>query len=444
VVRRALELGTAALLAVLAAAPAAAATAGQKLLAAGDSLEARARLELELAARPGDPRLLRDLGIAELHTGETARAREHLRLAASRLPRDPAARYFLGAALESADSLAAAVAEYGAALERAPGRRLRGEIRARKEAATRRLLKAEARAAVRDEARLEVEAIPESTLAVLAFENVSSSERLAPLSTGLAAMLATDLSRVRALRLVEREKLPVLLAELELERGGAFDARTTARVGKLLGARRLVKGLFVAPDDGKLELATSLVETRTGEVSAEIPRAAGSVDELFALEKRIALDLVASLGIDLTPRERAEIEQTPTRDLLAFLAFSRGLELEDGGDLAGAAAQYREAIRIDPGFSMAGERLEVAAGEAQGFAGLDRALVVAGVEAPAHLAERLRQTGARAGEALIPEPARGQAWDARTLPAVVSGCPECVIRIRPEGAPFVRPPRRGR
>ncbi|MEP0546712.1 MAG: hypothetical protein ABJF88_07265, partial [Rhodothermales bacterium] len=54
------------------------------------------------------------------------------------------------------------------------------------------------------------------------------------------------------------------------------------------------------------------------------------------------------------------IERVPTRDLQAFLAFSRGLQEEDAGDFAAAAAAFAQAAALDPGFELAATR----AGEA--------------------------------------------------------------------------------
>ena len=62
------------------------------------------------------------------------------------------------------------------------------------------------------------------------------------------------------------------------------------------------------------------------------------------------------MGIRLSPAERQAITERPTADLQAFLAFSRGLEAEDRGDYAGAAAQFRAAAARDPSFRSAQTR----------------------------------------------------------------------------------------
>jgi hypothetical protein len=84
-----------------------------------------------------------------------------------------------------------------------------------------------------------------------------------------------------------------------------------------------------------------------------VAQGAAQMEQLFALEKRIALDLFDQLGVTLTVAERNAIEQRPTRSLAAFLAYSRGLAAEDEGRYDDASRLYRDAARMDPGFDAA-------------------------------------------------------------------------------------------
>ena len=78
-----------------------------------------------------------------------------------------------------------------------------------------------------------------------------------------------------------------------------------------------------------------------------------TLEQLFAIEKAIVVQLFDSLGVTLTKDEKKALEITPTKSLPAFLAYSRGLMLEDQGKYDEASRSYREAVRIDPGFSSA-------------------------------------------------------------------------------------------
>src|SRR5207244_5989084 len=54
-----------------------------------------------------------------------------------------------------------------------------------------------------------------------------------------------------------------------------------------------------------------------------------------------------------TPAERVAISERPTRDIQAFLLYSRGLEAQDRGDFAAAAQAFGSAAQRDPGFGAA-------------------------------------------------------------------------------------------
>jgi hypothetical protein len=56
------------------------------------------------------------------------------------------------------------------------------------------------------------------------------------------------------------------------------------------------------------------------------------------------------LGITLTPAERAAIEQRPTANIAAFLAYSRGVRYEVFGRFDDAAREYQAAAALDPAF----------------------------------------------------------------------------------------------
>ena len=116
------------------------------------------------------------------------------------------------------------------------------------------------------------------------------SSTLAPLGKGLAAMVSGDLAALGRFTVVEREKLAVLLQEVQL--GGAlvdgvplFDAATTPRAGRLLGARRLVQGGIQGTAAAGIDLDAGLTETATGAAAGTGADADGPLAELFRLER---------------------------------------------------------------------------------------------------------------------------------------------------------------
>ena len=240
-----------------------------------------------------------------------------------------------------------------------------------------------AAAAVRNEQRLRADTLPARTVAVAPFAVAAADPSLAPLGDGLADLLMTDLAQSRQLIVVERLQLDALLRELELARSGGVDTATAPRVGRLVGARRLVVGA-VAQRPGDQEL---VVEARVADVATSETRGAVSgraaVDRILDAEKALAMQLFTELGVTLTPAEQAAVQRNRTGNLAALLAYSRGVRAEIDGRYPDAESAYHEAARLDPTFSASSARAErvrsytaVAATSGQSTTTLNRAVSV--------------------------------------------------------------------
>ena len=78
-------------------------------------------------------------------------------------------------------------------------------------------------------------------------------------------MLLTELQQNPALRIVERSYLKQLIEEQNLGASGRVDAGTAAQLGRLVGARYVVLGLFTDLF-GNFRLDGRIVDVETGEV----------------------------------------------------------------------------------------------------------------------------------------------------------------------------------
>ena len=313
--------------------------------------EAIARLERARSSNPRSEPVLRSLGIAYYKSGNSKDARAVLEQATALDPRDGTAALYLGLAAEAQNDLAAAQRAYASYVEYGRTSRVRRALEARLAALQRRQLQEAARSAVTDEQRLaQVPGAP-NVVAVLPLTFSGADTSLQPLGRGLAELLTTDLARSSRLTVVERLRLQAVLDELALQTSGATDSASRVRAGKILQAGRLVQG-SILQQGPQLRVDAAVIDVPTTRLtgSTNDDRA---LDELLTLEKNIALGLFQQLGVTLTTAERNAIEQRPTRSLSAFLAYSRGLLLEDEGQFERAESFYRDAVRLDPGFSAA-------------------------------------------------------------------------------------------
>ncbi len=209
-----------------------------------------------------------------------------------------------------------------------------------------------ARIALANENNLDVGKIPARTFAVTPFTVAARDTILRPLGFGLADLLAGDLARSPDLRLVERTQTEAMLRELKLVDDGITDPRQAPRVGRLIGARRLLIGDAAMMPGGAVRLSARVVDVIAGTVQ-DLVSAQAPLDRVIDAEKALALLLFERLGITLTPAQRLSIEQRQSTQLAALVAYGRGVQAEARGDAAGALAAFEEASRLDAAFSAA-------------------------------------------------------------------------------------------
>jgi len=113
----------------------------------------------------------------------------------------------------------------------------------------------------------------------------------------------------------------------------------------------MVQGTAAIPEDGDTRLEASVVMSN-GEITSPTSRS-GRLRDLMDLEKEVVVGIAGQLGYTLSEAERQLILENGTRNLAAFLAYSRGLLAEDMGDYSAAAAHFGEAVRADPNFQAA-------------------------------------------------------------------------------------------
>lgn len=314
------------------------------------------RLEARLSERPGDATALRDLGAIYMRTQQPARAYDLLKKAFAYEPNDPKTLFFLGLASESVGKQEAALELFKKYDEVPRASDYRTLMEGRYEWIVRQKAREDMKEMLAREEEIADRQISERVVAVLPLAFQGADDKYKPLGRGLAAMVTTDLANVSRLRVVERIRLQALLDELKLSQSEYVNASTAPRVGRMLGAGRLVGGSYFVTSDEELRLDVTIAslgaELRFPPVDGE----SGRLEELFRLQKRVVFRIIDQLDVELTPQERARLEEVPTNNLQAFLAFCRGLEDEDRGNFGAAQNHYEQSQALDPGFSAPRQR----------------------------------------------------------------------------------------
>jgi TolB-like protein len=315
-----------------------------------------ARLEQQRTASPKSVAVLRALGVQYYKQQRFADARAVLTQAATIAPTDGVVALYLGLSAEGMKDLPAAKAAYTSYLKVGRTQRVRSQLEARLAMMQRHELEDAAKAAVAREATIAAAPGPKTTVAVMPFSFTGTDSTLKPLERGFAELLTTDLSRVKALTVVDRARLQAVLNEINLQKTAAVDSTTKIRAGKLIAAGTLVQGSIVQNAD-KLRADAALVSVATSQVGSAPASDEQVLAKIFDIEKTIAIKIGEQLaGNQLTVAERNAIEQRPTKSLQAFLAYSRGLEYEDQGRFDDASRAYQSALKSDPNFGAAGQK----------------------------------------------------------------------------------------
>lgn len=330
---------------------------GHALLESGEYPRAIRELKLAIAENYRDVEAIRDMGVALYHTGKLNLAQAFLKLAVSRRPGDRMANYYLGLVYEQRGLIDDAIKQYSRYTSISPFNDLRKTIQGRLQVLTRQRMAEQIKTLVSQEGALETSPVDSTTIAVLYFANLSQNPDWTPLQKGLTDMLITDLSQVHTLKLVERARLQMLLDEMGLGMSGLVLESTAPRMGRMIGAARVVQGTFNGADASSVRIDARLADIRSG-MSADAKNITGSLLEFYQLEKDLAFNLIDVLGVRLTREERDAIQRVPTKDLIAFMAYCRGLDYEDKGQWELAGHEFSTAAQLDPGFTQAREGVD--------------------------------------------------------------------------------------
>lgn len=320
-------------------------------------------LEAAAARDPRDPVAAVRLAAAYRAAGRMDDARTLLERTLANAPDHPEATLLLGTVYEEGERFENAARLYERAEARVRDGDTRDEIRGRRVALRRLVLRAAVRDALRREGELAAQAPEAGTVAVFPFLFQGEDPRLAPLSRALAEMLSTDLAQTPRLTVLERARVQALVDEMALAQRGLTDGGTAARSGRLLGAAHVVQG-SVRGGGEAVGLDAFVVDVARGPDGGGPLSRAGGAEQVLDLEKELALGIYAALGVELTPAERARVTRRQTESLQALLAFGTGLEAMDAGDFARATEAFRAAAQADPGFDLARRRASEASAAA--------------------------------------------------------------------------------
>jgi TolB-like protein/Tfp pilus assembly protein PilF len=187
-------------------------------------------------------------------------------------------------------------------------------------------------------------AIPEKSIAVLPFENLSDDKSNAYFVGGIQDEILTRLSKIADLKVISRTSTQKYTSAPDNLR----------EIGQQLGVANLLEG-SVQKAGNAVHINVQLIKAATDDhLWAESYDR--KLDDIFGVEKEVAQNIAAALKAKLTSAEEQVLAQRPTDNPAAYEAYLRGKALlwEGNEDAVRAAIQsYEEAVRLDPQFALA-------------------------------------------------------------------------------------------
>src|SRR5436190_1206578 len=234
--------------------------------------------------------------------------------------------------------------------------------------------------------------IPEKSIAVLPFENLSDEKQNAFFTDGVQDEILTDLAKIADLKVISRTSVMQY-------RSGA--PRNLREIGQQLGVAHVVEG-SVQRAANRLRVNAQLIDARN-DAHLWAQTYDRDLADVFAIQSEIAKAIADQLQAKLSPNEKKAIEQPPTTDLAAFDLYSRaktlvltaGLSATGEPDERKAIELLDEAVKRDPSFFDAYCQLAFAHEQLYAITGFDHTPArLALAEAAVQAATRLRPDAA--------------------------------------------------
>jgi TolB-like protein/Tfp pilus assembly protein PilF len=185
------------------------------------------------------------------------------------------------------------------------------------------------------------------SIAVLPFESLSQDKNDAYFADGVQDQILTNLAKVSDLKVISHTSVRQYKTGAE---------RNLREIGRQLGVAYIVEGSVQRARD-RLRINATLIDARTdAHVWAETYDRTAA--DLFAIQSELAESIVGQLKAKLSPQQKAEIEERPTQDLVAFELYLQAKLIIDSylnaTDVRAALLQalhsLDEAIKRDPNF----------------------------------------------------------------------------------------------
>jgi TolB-like protein/class 3 adenylate cyclase/Flp pilus assembly protein TadD len=189
-------------------------------------------------------------------------------------------------------------------------------------------------------------AVPEKSIAVLPFENLSDDKQNAFFADGVQDEILTNLAKVADLKVISRTSVMQYKAAA---------ARNLREIGQALGVAHVLEG-SVQRIANKVRVNAQLIDARN-DAHLWAQTYTRDLADAFAIQSEIAEAIAQQLQARLSSSEKAQIAKAPTNDAVAYDLYLRARQLDDQSNdpnakelLLQGISLLEEAVRRDPKF----------------------------------------------------------------------------------------------
>ena len=182
------------------------------------------------------------------------------------------------------------------------------------------------------------------SLAVLPLENLSGDPSQEYFSDGMTEALITELSRIKALKVISRTSVMRF----------KNTQRPLPEIAKQLNVAAVVEGSVLKAGD-RVRITAQLIEA-TSDKHLWAESYERDMREILSLQKEVAKTIAGQIKATLAPSEKDELSKMPTINPLAHEAYLKGHYFLDQTSVDGALKAiefFDQAIQIEPEFAPA-------------------------------------------------------------------------------------------
>lgn len=199
--------------------------------------------------------------------------------------------------------------------------------------------------------RIDVPELPQKSIAVLPFQNLSEDRANAYFADGVQNEILTNLAKIKDLWVISRTSV------MQYKTGVPRNIR---EIGQQLGVVHLVEG-SVQRSGNRVRVTAQLVDARS-DTEQWAERYDRDLADVFAIQSEIAKAIADQLKAKLSPQEKASVEEIPTANPEAYVYYLRANQIERNPDTLledykTAEGLFVQAIQLDRNFALAHARL---------------------------------------------------------------------------------------